>query len=129
MLEPVSEMVPVSGPNPVVEAAPYPDSATGPVLVKPEPVEPVPESVLAALPVVEPVPLLEPEAQSDPETAGPEPVNQSGPGPQPGHHSGSEPEPEPETDAEVKFTPGKKQSKFEVLMTQEELEEEQRAPE
>lgn len=28
--------------------------------------------------------------------------------------------------AEVKFTPGKKQSKFEVLMTQEELEEEQR---
>lgn len=28
--------------------------------------------------------------------------------------------------AEVKFTPGKKQNKFEVLMTKEELEEEQR---
>lgn len=29
-------------------------------------------------------------------------------------------------EAEVRFTPGKKQNKFEVVMTKEEMEEEQR---
>ncbi|KAG7231946.1 hypothetical protein INR49_010065 [Caranx melampygus] len=62
-----------------------------------------------------------------PESADPEPAVETSPEPKP--------EPEPETglnndvaaaEDKVKFTPGKKQSKFETLMTKEEIEEEQR---
>ncbi|KAF1380190.1 hypothetical protein PFLUV_G00184210 [Perca fluviatilis] len=103
------------------EPAAVPEPASEP---EPEP-EPVPEPVT--------VPDPEPVAESEPE-----PVEEVLPEPTPEPAVEESPEPEPETvlnndvaaaEEKVTFTPGKKQSKFETLMTKEEMEEEQRAPE
>jgi len=115
----------------------------------PEP-EPVPEVVAEPIaePVVEaePMPEAEPEAEEAPAPAPEEPLPELIPGSM--HIDEPAPEPMmdvvpgdvPELDAyehndvaaaedHVSFTPGKKQSKFETLMTKEEMEEEQRVAE
>ncbi|KAK5913478.1 hypothetical protein CgunFtcFv8_008006 [Champsocephalus gunnari] len=80
--------------------------------------EPAPVKVKPA-----PVPVPEPEPETDWE---PEPIEEFTPE--------LEPEIFPTNDVAaaddmVMFTPGKKQSKFETMMTKEEIEEEQRDPE
>lgn len=140
--EPIPEPVVVPEPEPVVVPEPepvvvVPEPEPEPVVV-PEPVvEPVPE-VIVPEPVPEPEVVPEPEPVAVPEEIVPEPAVVETPAPEPEpvmdeapvfvdeHLSATIHEPEPyiNESATVDFTPGKK-SKFETLMTKEEMEDEQ----
>lgn len=155
--EPVKEPEPVKVPEPVPEPVTVPETLPEPetipepepepeLVAEPEP-EPVPEPALEPLDEFDPISeaILESEVEPEPavEESLPELISGSEdrlPTPEPAVEVSFEPEPEPELETvlnddvaaaeeNVKFTPGKKQSKFEMLMTKEEIEEEQRVPE
>jgi len=127
-------------PEPVVVAEPV-------VVPEPEPVVLVPEHVEEPIPVLiapEPLPEIvpehhepmpeehvpEPAVVEKPLTPEPEPLKEEAPVYVAEYASEHIHEPEPYNyNAATDFTPGKKQSKFETLMTKEEMEDEQRSSE
>lgn len=153
--EPVKVPEPVPEPVKVPETLPEPETIPEPEPVaepEPEPVaepepEPVPEPVPELVDEFDPVSEAIQESLVEPEPAVEQSLPELIPGsedrlltPEPAVEVSFEPEPEPEPETvlnddvaaaeeNVKFTPGKKQSKFEMLMTKEEIEEEQRVPE
>nr|XP_020468842.1 matrix-remodeling-associated protein 7 isoform X2 [Monopterus albus] len=136
----------VSASEPVPEPVKVPEPASAP--------EPFPEPASVSEPVQEPAAVPEPVAVPDPEPVVksesvseavlqsvekslseliPGSAEDSLPNPEPLAQASHEAEPEivqssdaTAADDTVKFTPGKKQSKYETLMTKEEIEEEQR---
>ncbi|XP_075937115.1 uncharacterized protein LOC142937891 isoform X2 [Anarhichas minor] len=152
--EPEPVKVPEPVPEPVLAPEPItvPETLPEPELV-PEPLsapESAPEQAANPEPLSEPKPVPEPAVVPDPEpVVESEPESEEVveqflhelipgstedrlPTPEPVIEEPAEPEPETILDndvaaAEVKFTPGKKQRKFETMMTKEEIEEEQRS--
>ncbi|XP_030590953.1 protein TsetseEP isoform X2 [Archocentrus centrarchus] len=144
VLEP-DEVAAVSESTPESESGPEQAAASEPVPESKPVAEPLSEPPGSALePVTDPEPALVPEEVSEvvqKSVSEPEELIEQMPGPSEGFAEASterEPEPEPETildddvaagdddDDVVSFTAGIKQSKLAVLMTQEDMEEEQR---